>query len=210
MPPPQRISSSMAMRTSQIQTVAPFSHPWHQLDCKHFWGKALPLSSASTKPSPVRQATLLGARGKRFLSEVESRRLTKQCWFIKQWILLIIPVFWINSICSEFEQCSVSYLGTNENKGTYKHLPLGHWHVLSEFPFLNYHYRSSLQGQFNNSQDQAQFSDKCCFSCNLIREHHSVVSSHQTHHMCWITRGNNKQQKHDENISFPSNYTHSL
>lgn len=123
------------MRTSQIQTVAPFSHPWHQLDCKHFWGKALPLSSASTKASPVRQASLLGARGKRFLSEVESRRLTKQCWFSKQWILLIIPVFWINSICSEFEQCSVSYLGTNENKGTYKHLPLGHCMFSLSFHF---------------------------------------------------------------------------
>lgn len=132
----------------------------------------------------------LGARGwKRFLFEVESKRLTKQYWFITQWIC-------INHSCVLYQLCLfriwtvLSLLSWNKwEKGTYKHLLLGHWYVLSDSPFLKYHYRSSLQGKFNNSQEQVQFSDKCCFSCNLIREHQSVVSSHQTHHMCWITRG---------------------
>lgn len=128
-----------------------FSHLWHQLDCKHFWGKALfLLCFYKVKPSEAGHTVWELGVGRD--SYLKSKRLTKQCWFI----ICINQSFLcscINSFRSEFEQYSVSYLGTNGKKEHISIYYFGHWDVLSDFPFLNSHYRSSLQGQFNNSQD---------------------------------------------------------
>lgn len=152
----------------------------------------------------------LGTRGKVILSEVERKRLKKQHWFIKQWIC-------INYSCVLYQFClfriwtMFSFLSWNKQKKQ----PISIYYLATGIFSLIFHFWTTIIGFhcetnliIHRTRPSSLIS---AASLSIWSENTTVWYHHIKHTICAESlQANNKQQKHDENVSFASIYTHSL